>query len=79
MPGTRYYDSELGRWLQVDTLWEKYHGCLPTVVKKTKEGSPYNYTLNNPLRIIDPDGVSLYILISSFVINFIQFKMLKVI
>ncbi len=49
-------DSELGRWLLVDPLVDKYPGCLPTVVKKTNEGSPYNYTLNNPLRFIDPDG-----------------------
>jgi RHS repeat-associated protein len=54
--GARYYDSDLARWLQVDPLADKYPGCLPTVVKKTKEGSPYNYTLNNPLRFIDPDG-----------------------
>jgi hypothetical protein len=49
-------NSELARWTTIDPLWEKYHGCLPTVVKKTKEGSPYNYTFNNPLRFIDPDG-----------------------
>jgi RHS repeat-associated protein len=43
--GARYYDSELGRWLQVDPLADKYPGW-----------SPYNYTLNNPLFYVDPDG-----------------------
>ncbi|MCZ2269398.1 MAG: RHS repeat-associated core domain-containing protein [Ignavibacteriales bacterium] len=39
--GARYYDSRIGRWLQIDPLSEKYFGW-----------SPYNYTLNNPLKKI---------------------------
>lgn len=44
--GARYYDSELGRWLQVDPLADKYPGW-----------SPYNYTMNNPLNYIDYLGL----------------------
>jgi len=43
-PG-RYYDSKIGRWLQVDPLSEKY-----------PEWSAYNYTMNNPVKLIDTDG-----------------------
>jgi len=43
--GARYYDSWNARWLQVDPLAAKY-----------SEYSPYNYTLNNPLRLIDLNG-----------------------
>jgi RHS repeat-associated protein len=45
--GARYYDSELGRWLSVDPLSSKYPGF-----------SPYVYTANNPLKFIDPNGMS---------------------
>ena len=43
--GARFYESRLGRWLQVDPLADKYPGW-----------SPYNYCFNNPLIVVDPDG-----------------------
>ncbi len=43
--GARYYMPALGRWSAVDPLAEKH-----------LEWSPYNYVLNNPLALIDPDG-----------------------
>lgn len=43
--GARLYMPALGRWTSVDPLAEKH-----------PEWSPYNYVLNNPLVLFDPDG-----------------------
>jgi RHS repeat-associated protein len=43
--GARYYDPKMSIWLSVDPLAEEYPGW-----------SPYNYTLNNPINLVDPDG-----------------------
>ncbi|MDQ7917831.1 RHS repeat-associated core domain-containing protein [Mesonia sp. MT50] len=43
--GARYYNPKWSIWLSVDPLAES----MP-------EWSPYNYTMNNPLRYVDPDG-----------------------
>src|SRR5690554_6906214 len=45
--GARTYSSELGRFIQVDPLAEEF-----------PEWSPYNYTMNNPLRYTDPTGLA---------------------
>jgi RHS repeat-associated protein len=47
--GARYYDAQTSIWLSVDPLAEAY----PNV-------TPYNYVLNNPIKSIDPNGMSTY-------------------
>jgi len=44
--GARYYDPQVSTWLSVDPLAEKYPAF-----------SPYNFTMNNPVRFIDPTGM----------------------
>ncbi|MBL0192235.1 MAG: hypothetical protein IPQ18_13045 [Saprospiraceae bacterium] len=43
--GARYYDSRISIWYGVDPMAEKY-----------PQYTPFNYTLDNPISLVDPDG-----------------------
>lgn len=45
--GARNYDVAIGRWMNVDPLAERH-----------PDYTPYAYVLNNPLRYIDPTGMT---------------------
>jgi RHS repeat-associated protein len=45
--GARFYDAATARWTAVDPLAESY-----------KRWSPYDYTKDNPVKYIDPTGMS---------------------
>ncbi len=60
--GARYYDPQLGRWLQVDPV-DEFH-------------SPYVYVGNNPVMFVDPDGAVEQAVLAAYIlqVNAMKYK-----
>lgn len=54
--GARYYDAEIGRWMSVDP---QRNTIVPKSLLRSTDYivSPFGYTLNNPVRFFDPNGL----------------------
>ena len=48
--GARHYSPSLSRWLVPDPMNEKYYDV-----------SPYAYCANDPVNLVDPDGMDIFI------------------
>ena len=53
--GVRKYDSETGRFLSGDPLWEEYRGW-----------TPYQYAVNSPLSVSDPSGLKVQVIAGKY-------------
>ena len=53
--GARYYDARVGRWGGVDPMFEKHLSF-----------TPYNYVLDDPLVLVDPEGKQVFVAFSGW-------------